>query len=429
MAAAVPGGKANRRRRSLPDGASASSGTRASVLAIRRRRARGLGCRLAAETALSGGGQGRGTIGGLFRSSEALAPQGSSLGDGLVSGSPGIDAIIEFDYVLCFVKVHCCPVNVALCLLALGMSVGPPTDLRTGSPPWLELPEHVWFRVLWSASGEGSDLAWLSQTAIMVCSRWQYLVRKVVFPQLVRVNLTSLEHYWNRCRMRQKRVDGEQGVAAVSDLGIARMLERLFSDCTGARCLVATECYRLVRDSVVHHIRTYPPRLDEMHFSNCALLTDSGVACILKRIAARQLGECTWIHTLTFFSEKLTGESAAEIMLRCPYLQHLEMQYARLDDESLRVLGSLRFLRRLKVRGSEAITDEGMTYLDRLEFLDIALCPQITDRTLFALAQSENLRALLLAHQRYNVWCTGKWTESGVDAVRQAGIEVHFIDV
>jgi hypothetical protein len=207
------------------------------------------------------------------------------------------------------------------------------------------------------------------------------------------------------------------------------VLEQLFSDCAGARCLVATECYRLMRDSVVQHIRVYPPRLDELHFSNCALLSDSGVTSILRQTAADQLGERTWIHTLTFFSEKLTRNAAAEIAYRCPYLQHLEMQYARLDDESLRIFASLRFLRRLKVRGSEAITDEGVSCLERLEFLDIALCPQITDRALFALAQRESLRALLLAHQRYNVWCTGKWTESGLVAIREAGIDVYFIDV
>jgi hypothetical protein len=299
----------------------------------------------------------------------------------------------------------------------------------TGLPAWLLLPEHVWFRIFWWASAEGNDLAWLSQTAALVCTQWNYLVRKVVYPRLVRLNLTSIEHQWKRCRLRLRASEENAEVIQETDKRIAGFLERLFRDCSCARCLVATDCYRLVRDSVVQHIHVYPPRLVELHFSNCALLSDVGVGFMLQRIAAHQVGEQTWIHTLTFFAEKLTSRAAAEIARRCPFLQHLELQYARLDDESLRELGKLRFLRQLKVRGSEAVTDAGITYLAHLEFLDIALCPQITDRALFTLAHSVHLRRLLLAHQRYNVWCTGKWTESGLSALREAGVDLHFIDV
>ena len=284
-----------------------------------------------------------------------------------------------------------------------------------------DVPDEVWAEVLWLASDGGEELAWLCVQAAAVCSRWHVAVRLRVLPRLQRIALTSLERHLNRTL--HVGDSGRKAPAAIErPLAWAASLQRLLDDCRNAHTLVAGECYRLIGDHTVRGIERWPARLRQLHFSHCARLGDGGLEWLLQRLHGPS------VHTLTFFSEKLTARAAQTIAVRCPQLQHLAMPYSLLDDEGVRALAQLRRLTHLQLRGCEHITDAGVCHLTAVQTLDLALCPQVTDRALLRLARHGRLRELVLAYQRYNVWCSGRWTPCGVDSVQEAGVSVRFID-
>ncbi|KAK4536249.1 hypothetical protein CDCA_CDCA07G2274 [Cyanidium caldarium] len=283
------------------------------------------------------------------------------------------------------------------------------------------LPDEVLAEVLWLASDGGEELAWLCVQAAAVCSRWHVAVRLRVLPRLQRVVLTSLERHLNRTLHGGDRGPKAPAVAE-RPLAWSASLQRLLDDCCSAHTLAAGECYRLISDRTVRGVERWPARLRQLHFSHCARLGDDGLECLLQRLNGPS------VHTLTFFSGKFTVRAAQTIAARCPQLQHLALPYSLLDDEGLRALAQLQCLTHLQLRGCEHITDAGVCHLTTVQTLDLALCPQVTDRALLRLARHGRLRELTLAYQRYNVWCSGRWTPCGVDSVQEAGVSVRFID-
>ncbi|MBC8870737.1 MAG: hypothetical protein H8E44_15045 [Planctomycetes bacterium] len=108
------------------------------------------------------------------------------------------------------------------------------------------------------------------------------------------------------------------------------------------------------------------------------------------------------LESLSVVSDRITS-NVVSTLAKLKKLGALTLSDARIDDEGLRQLAALKTLRALEVRGSDAISDRGVSFLEALEALESLKLDskRVTSKSGPTLARMKHLKALLLPNTQF----------------------------